>query len=121
MLQRLGKSLSEGDPIGAARCWDAPGLALGEGGTIAISSLAEVENFFAGAIDAYRARGVFTTRPEVERFEMFSETLAAVDVRWPGFDEAGNEVKDVSERSHYIVQSGEDGEVYVRVALGRTS
>jgi hypothetical protein len=49
---------------------------------------------------------------------MLTERLAAVDVRWPSFDASGAE--QASERSHYIVHLGEDGEVRLRVTLTRT-
>jgi hypothetical protein len=49
---------------------------------------------------------------------MLSETLAAVDVRWPAFDASGQEKS--SERSHYILRLGTDGQAYIRVALTRT-
>lgn len=60
------------------------------------------------------AQGLVTTRPEFERAEGLTERLAAVDVRWPNFDEAG--VERSSERSHYILWLGKTG---IRVALTR--
>ena len=59
-----------------------------------------------------------TTRPELERIEMLTERMAAVDVRWPSFDASGAE--QASERSHYIVHMGDDGEMRLRVTLTRT-
>jgi hypothetical protein len=45
--------------------------------------------------------------------------LTAVDVRWPAFDEAGEE--KVSERSHYILRLGDDGNHRIQVALTMTA
>jgi hypothetical protein len=39
-------------------------------------------------------------------------------VRWPAFDAAGTE--RASERSHYILRLGYDGQPRIRVALTRT-
>jgi hypothetical protein len=50
--------------------------------------------------------------------EMLSETLASVDVRWPAYDSDNKEKS--SERSHYILQLGQGGQVCIRVALTRT-
>jgi hypothetical protein len=59
-----------------------------------------------------------STRPELERVEMLTDTLASVDVRWPAYDASGTEIS--SERSHYIIHLGQDGQLRIRVALTRT-
>lgn len=65
------------------------------------------------------SRGLVATRPEIQRTEVLSDTLVAVEVRWPSFDAAGAERS--SERSHYILQLGKDGQLRIRVALTRTA
>lgn len=118
MLERLGRALTEGDAKTAASCWEVPGLVLADQGAIVVSALDEVERFFASSVEAYRSRGIVTTKPDVERIEPLSEKLSAVDVRWPGFDAGGTE--RTSDRSHYIIRLGEDGLPRIRVALSRT-
>jgi hypothetical protein len=122
-LERLGEALSTGDAQGAARCWDVPGLVLSDDGVRAIAERSEIEQFFTQAIAWYRSQGVMTTRPMIERIEALSAKLAAVDVRWPGFDAAGHETdhEKGSERSHYILRIADDGEARIQVALTRTT
>ena len=91
---------------------------LSDDGATILADASQLEKLFAQATDWYRSRGLVSTRPELERVDMLSEMLAAVDVRWPAFDASGQEKS--SERSHYILRLGTDGQAYVRVALTRT-
>ena len=100
VLDRLGRALSSGDLK-----------------AIAVAAMDEIERFFAGAIEWYRSRGLTTTRPDVERIDRLSDRLSAVDVRWPAFDPPGSE--QATERSHYILRLGDDGQPHIRVALTR--
>lgn len=84
---------------------------------MAFGNLDEIEKLMNQASESYRAKGIVATKPHIEQIEMLSDKLAAVDVRWPSLDASGNE--KASERSHYIVQLGEDGP-HIRVALTRT-
>lgn len=118
LFERLGQALSTGDLHEASTCWAAPALVISDEGATAISDISEIEAFFSQAADWYHSQGLVSTRAEIERVDMLSEKIATVDVRWPSFDMAGTEKS--SERSHYIVQFAEDGEVRIRVALGRT-
>jgi hypothetical protein len=119
MLERYGQALSTGDTQAILSCWEVPALVLSDQGAIAITDPAQIEAFFSQAASAYQAQGLLSTRPEVERIEMLTETIAAVDVRWPAFDSSGKEMS--SERSHYIVQPGKDGQMRIRLALTRTA
>jgi hypothetical protein len=118
-LERYAQALSAGDARAIASCWELPALVLSDEGATAVSSAAEVEKFFAQAIDWYRSRGLVETRPELERIELLSGRLAAVDVRWPAFDGAG--VERLSERTQYILHADKDGLPRIRVALARTA
>ncbi len=118
LLEQLGKALNDGDAAAAARCFDAPALVLASEGTRGFTDSKQIEDLFRQAVQAYRANGVVTTKPELTRSEPLSEDLIAVDVRWPGFDEQG--VERMSERSHYILQLANDGQPRIRVALTRT-
>lgn len=117
MLEHIGEALSAGDLQKASSFWIAPALVLSDAAAIPIADAQEIEALFSKAAEWYQAQGLVSTRPEVERVEQLSETLAAVDVRWPSFDAAGQEMH--SERSHYIVQLADD-QAYVRVAMTRT-
>jgi hypothetical protein len=117
LLEYVGQALSAGDFREASACWEVPALVLSDEGANAVSDTSEIEKFFAQAAEWYRSQGIASTKPEIERVEVLSEKLAAVDVRWPSFDASGQEKS--SERSHYIVQLGKDNQVHIRVALTR--
>jgi hypothetical protein len=117
LLEQLGQALSAGDLHKAAACWGVPALVLSDEAATAVSDRSEIEEFFSQAADWYHLQGIASTKPEIERVDRLSEKLTAVDVRWPSFDASGKEQS--SERSHYIVQLAEDGQVYIRVALAR--
>lgn len=119
LLEQLGQALSAGDLHKAAACWGVPALVLSDEAAMAVSDRSEIEEFFSQAADWYHLQGIASTKPDIERVDRLSEKLAAVDVRWPSFDASGKEQS--SERSHYIVQLAEDGQVYIRVALARTT
>ena len=118
LLERIGIALSTGDLPGITSCWAVPALVLSDQGVTAVSESREVEQFFAQATEWYHAQGLTATRPELERVDWLSEKLASIDVRWPSFNSSGQE--KFSERSHYIVQLGQDGQARIRVALTRT-
>jgi hypothetical protein len=118
LLEQLGQALSAGDLHKAAACWGVPALVLSDEAAMAVSDRSEIEEFFSQAADWYHLQGIASTKPEIERVDSLSEKLASVDVRWPSFDASGKEKS--SERSHYVVQLAEDGQLYIRVALART-
>jgi len=117
-LEGYGAALSAGDLPVVSSSWAVPALVLSDQGAMAVTSPTEIEAFFAQGIEYYRAQGLVSTRPELEHVEMLSETLITVDVRWPAYDSSGKE--KASERSHYILQLGQDGQPQFRVALTRT-
>jgi hypothetical protein len=119
LLERLGQALSAGDLRGTSSCWEVPAVVLSDEGATVLADASQVEKLFAGATEWYRSRGLVSTRPELQGVDVLSERLTAVDVRWPAFDASGQEKS--SERSHYILQVGKDGEVRIRVALTRTA
>jgi hypothetical protein len=118
LVERLGQAISSGDFKGVSRCWGFPPLIFlsEEGATV--SDAGEMEKLFAQAAEGYKKQGIVSTKPKIERVEDLNETLAATDVRWASMDASGSE--KASERSHYIVQLGKDGEARIRVALTRT-
>ena len=118
LLERLGRTLSAGDLRGVSSCFELPAVFLSDDGATILADTSQLEKVFAQASDWYRSRGLVSTKAELERVDRLSERLAAVDVRWPAFDASGQEKS--SERSHYILQIGKDGQVRIRVALTRT-
>jgi hypothetical protein len=118
LLERLGEALSAGDLQVVSGCFAVPTFFLSDEGAIVLADADQLEKLFAQASEWYRSQGIASTKPEMERVDMLSDKLASIDVRWPSFDASGKEKS--SERSHYIVQLGEDGQTHIRVALTRT-
>ncbi len=118
-LERYGKAISNSNLTGITDSWAVPALVLSDQGAIAVTSPREIEDFFAHGIEYYRAQGLLSTMPELERVEILSETLVSVDARWPAYDSSGEE--KASERSHYVLQLGGDGQLHIRVALTKTT
>lgn len=112
LLERLGQAISSGDLKGVSTCWTFPAMFLSEAGA------SQLEQLMAQATEAYRKQGIASTRPDLEQVEPLSESLVSVDVRWPSYDASGNE--KASERSHYILYLGQDGQPRIGVALTRT-
>lgn len=118
MLERYGAALSNGSLQVITNCWAVPAWVLSDNDALAIAHSSEVEAFFAQGIEYYRSQGTMSTRPEHERVEMLTDTLASVGVHWPVYDSSGTEKS--GERSHYIRHLGQDGQLHIRVALTRT-
>jgi hypothetical protein len=118
MLERLGEAVSLGDLAGVSRCYAFPALFLfGEDSTV-FETAGQVEEIFGQGREHYISQGILTTRAELESIEELTDRIAAVNVRWPGFDKDGKEV--YSETSHYVIQTSGDRPL-IRVALTRTT
>ncbi len=76
---------------------------------------AEVEQFFAGAVEWYRAQGLVATKPSSVEIKRLSERLVSVDARWSEIDTSG--VERPSEHSLYILSIADDGQPRIRVAI----
>ncbi len=118
-LERYGQALSTGDLPAIAACWAIPSLVLSETGAMAVSTAIQVESFFSQAVTWYHEQEIVATQPQLEQVTSLGERLAAVDVRWASLDKAGAE--QASERAHYILHQGDDGQPRIQVALTRTA
>jgi len=114
-LEGYGKALSEGDLPGIANCWEVPALVLSDQGARAVIEAGEVEQFFAGAVEWYRAQGLVATKSGSVEIKRLSERLVSVDVRWSVLDMTG--LESPGEHSHYILSLAEDGQLRIRVAI----
>jgi hypothetical protein len=114
-LEGYGQALSTGDLPAIVNCWDVPALVLSDQGARAVFEIAEVEQFFAGAVEWYRAQGQVATRQSSVEIKRLSERLVSVDVRWSVIDTSGAERP--SEYSHYILSLADDGQPRIRVAI----
>ena len=114
-LERYGAALSAGDLAAVASCWEVPAMVLSDQGVRPVLELAEVEQFFAGAVEWYRSQGLVATRPQLLHVQALGQKLASVDSRWSTLNAAGLEV--ASETSRYILSLDEDGSPRIRVAI----
>lgn len=118
LLEHLGQAISSGDLKGVSACWTFPAMFLSDSEALVLAEASQPEKLMAQAAETYRKQGIASTRPELEEVEPLSEKLVSVDVRWPSYDASGKE--KASERSHYILHIGKDGQARIQVALTRT-
>jgi hypothetical protein len=114
-LDGYGQALSAGDLPAIANCWDVPALVLSDQGARAVIESAEVEQFFAGAVEWYKAQGLVATRPSSAEIKRLSERLVSVEARWSVIDATGEERP--GEHSNYILSISDDGQPRIRVAI----
>jgi len=118
LLERLGAAISSGDLKSVSAWWTFPEMFLSDENATVLADASQLGTFMGQAAEAYRQQGIASTKPELERVNLLSETLPSVDVRWPSLDASSKE--KASEQSHYILHRAEDGQVRIRVALTRT-
>jgi hypothetical protein len=116
-LDRMGRALTAGDGKTIATMWGIPALVIGDAMVMAVTTAAEVEQFFGGAKDQYNERGITDTRAEILRLEWVTDRIVVVDVRWPYLDAQGREVG--AESSTYTLRRDDRGKLELRVALMR--
>lgn len=117
-LDDYGQALSTGDIPGIVNCWDVPALVLSDQGASMVSEVAEIEQFFAGAIEWYRAQGMVATKLSSVEITRLSVLLVSVDAHWSVIDDTGSERP--GEHSHYILSLSDDGLPRIRVAIALT-
>jgi hypothetical protein len=115
LLDQLARAVTSGDGRAAARHWEVPALVLSDQGVHAISSSAEVEQFFGGAKQQYNDLGIVDTRADIQRITWPTRRLAIVEVRWPWLDANGRE--SGSETSTYTFRRDDSGQLKLRTAV----
>ena len=118
-LDRYAKALAAGDLPGVAACYALPALVVGDSGAIPVAEAAQVEAAFAGAADAYRAKGLVGIRPELAAAEPLTSTLTLVDVRWAYLDEAGQAGQHTAYR--YLLRRSGAGQLGIQVVVDTTA
>jgi hypothetical protein len=116
MLETFARAFTRGDGKTAATCWEVPALIVADQGTKAVTTLAEVEDFYGGAAKQYNDMGITDTRPEVQSVTWMTDRLASVHVRWPYLDAKGQARPD-SEASTYVMRFGDDGQPRINVVV----
>lgn len=118
MLVELGKAVSSGDMRGVSSVYVFPALFMSDERSFVMESAPEFEKMFAEGQKWYTEQGIVETRPELESIDEMTDSIAAINVSWPGFDKDGNRM-DYTETSHYILQF-DNGIPRIRVAMTRT-
>jgi hypothetical protein len=117
MIEQLGAAVTSGDLAGVSRHYAFPSIIILDEGAMLLETAAQLEEMFGTGREWYISQGILTTRGELQEIEQLTDHTAAANVRWPGFDSAGNE--NYSEKSYYIIQNV-DGVPLIRVAMTRT-
>lgn len=105
-IDRYGRALSSDDLSAIVACWEVSALVISDEGALAILEAAEIEGFFAGAVQWYRAQGLVATRPEEVPIEPLGERLASVDVTWSAVNAAGEVA--LTDHPRYVLRIAED-------------
>jgi ketosteroid isomerase-like protein len=117
-LDSYAGALVAGDLAGVAACYALPALVVGDGATIPVAEPGQVEAAFAGAADAYRARGLVGARAELRAVEPLTPALTLVDVRWAYLDGSGEEQDHSAYR--YLLRRAADGRLGIQVVVDTT-
>jgi ketosteroid isomerase-like protein len=117
-LDRYAEALAAGDLPGIAACYALPALVVGDTGAIPVAGAAQVEAAFAGAADAYRAKGLVDIRPELRAADPLTATLTMADVRWAYLDEAAQALQHTSYR--YLLRRSGPGKLGIQVVVDTT-
>jgi hypothetical protein len=116
-LDRFAVAMTSGDSRTLAQLWEVPAFVIDKERALSVQSLTDVEQFFAGSKAMYNARGITSTRAEIQDLDVIDDDLVMVRVRWPYLDENGDE--HGAESSTYTLKRGEDGQLKMRVATMR--
>lgn len=116
-LDRFTRAVTAADTKTIVKLWEVPAFVIGAEHDLMIQTLDEVEQFFAGAKDMYNERGIVDTRAEIQDLDVIGEDLVVVRVRFPYYDENGDEQGE--ESSSYTLKRSSDGEWKMRVVTMR--
>ena len=117
-LDRYAEALTAGDLPGIAACYVLPGLVVGEAATIPVAEAGQVEAAFAGAAEAYQAKGLVGIRHELRALDPLTPALTLADVRWSYLDEAGEARQHTSYR--YLLRRSGPGQLGIQVVVDTT-
>jgi ketosteroid isomerase-like protein len=117
-LDRYAGALTAGDLAGIAACYVLPALVVGDGATIPVAEASQVEAAFAGAAEAYRAKGLVGIRHELRGLDPLTPSLTLAEVHWSYLDEAGEARQHTSYR--YLLRRSGPGQLGIQVVVDTT-
>lgn len=117
LLNRLARAMIRGDATEVAKLWETPALVVDVDVVMALSTTADVEEFFASAKEQSSWRGIVETRPDLIDLEGIGERIVIATVRWPSFDRAGKLA--AADASDYTLRRDNTGALKIRCVLAR--
>jgi ketosteroid isomerase-like protein len=117
-LDRYAGALTAGDLAGIAACYVLPALVVGDGATIPVAEASQVEAAFAGAAEAYRAKGLVGIRHELRGLDPLTPSLTLAEVHWSYLDQAGEARQHTSYR--YLLRRSGPGQLGIQVVVDTT-
>jgi hypothetical protein len=90
---------------GIVSCFDPPTVIVDEAATTLMIDHKQLEDYFIGIDERYRARGLFNAAATVREVEELTAALWLVDVRWDSFDESGAPTPASVETYKYLLRT----------------
>lgn len=106
-FDQYGTALTHGDLDAVASCYATPGLVVSDETSVAYASGGAVQAQLAGALQAYRDRGLVVARAVVRSADRLTAGLVLAAVDWEYLDAEGAAVAGESYR--YLLRMLETG------------
>jgi hypothetical protein len=112
---RYAQAVGSDDLPAIAACYATPSLVVSDSVTINVPDRSAVQSAFAGAFEAYEARGLVGARAQVDQVDRLTERLALVAVTWEYKDVQGGTQPGESYR--YLVRLGDHPGICVVIPM----
>jgi hypothetical protein len=112
---RYAQAVGSDDLPAIAACYATPSLVLSDSVTVHVPDRTAVLSAFAGAFEAYEARGLVGARALVDQVDRLTERLALVAVTWEYSDAQGGTQPGESYR--YLVRLGDQPGICVVIPM----
>lgn len=112
---KYAQALGSSDLPAIAACYATPSLVVSDSVTIGVPDRTAVESAFAGAFEAYEARGVVGAQAFVDQVDRLTERLALVAITWEYRDVQGGTQPGESYR--YLVRLGDHPGICVVIPI----
>lgn len=117
LLDKVARAITSGDGAAMAQLWELPAFVLGDDAAEALSDPDKVASLFGSARQQYNARGITSTRADIQDLEKVGERLVIATVRWPYLDATGKQVG--AEKSDYTLRRDDGGDLKIRFVMYR--
>jgi hypothetical protein len=114
---RYGAALSSDDLQDIVSCFDPPTVVIDDAATTLMIDRAQVEAYFTGMAERYRAHGAYTAVPTVRGIEQLASAIWLVDVRWDSLDVNGAPATISPETNRYLVRAIQPDEPLIVAAV----